>query len=132
MKIRSPRWIVALLVMVVGVQTLYFGLHLYILHRQNALLLEPGIQYAAFKKPLEGVAAAGFLTNQDMSPEKNEGGFLQAQYILAPTILELNNPNHTYNILDFTDQIYVFYMIKKFNFKRVADTEWAKVLVKRQ
>jgi len=64
--------------------------------------LEPGHEHLDFKDFLGGAKEIGFLTDKDMSAEKNDGQFLKAQYALAPLLLDLNNPNHEFLIIDPT------------------------------
>jgi|GEM_PF-561698 len=61
--------------------------------------VDPGIEFADLKERLQGVRQAGFLTEAESSAEGNDGRFLLAQYMLAPTMLDLNNPTHRYNVL---------------------------------
>lgn len=62
-----------------------------------------GNEFADFKNKISTIEHVGYLTDKDMSPEKNNGQFLGAQYMLAPVILDLNNANHRYLILDYTN-----------------------------
>lgn len=69
---------------------------------KRPLMYEPGYQFVSFKPILNDVKRIGYLTDKNMSREKNDGFFLQAQYFLAPTIIGLNKPQFKYNIIDFT------------------------------
>lgn len=62
--------------------------------------LEPGFQYADLKGYLQGVRTAGFLSDGNQTAEGNDGQFMMAQYILAPTVLDLGNASHRYTVLD--------------------------------
>src|SRR3989338_8725661 len=44
-------------------------------------VVEPGTEYNDFKSVLAEIPRIGFLTDKDMSPERNDGQFLAAQYI---------------------------------------------------
>ena len=92
---------------------------------------EPGYQFLRFKEHLSGAKEIGYLTNKDISPGKNDGIFLQAQYFLAPTILKLNDPAHELNILDYSSQIFVFYMIKKMKAAVVVDNPYGQALIRK-
>lgn len=56
--------------------------------------------------------------------------------MLAPRVLDLNDTNHEYNLLDYMvdskDQIYVFYMLQKLNAEKIADNDWGRVLIRRK
>ena len=93
---------------------------------------EPGYQFIKFKEKLNNVLEIGYLTNKDLSPGKNDGIYLQAQYFLAPTLLKLNEANHTFNILDYSNQIFVFYMIKTLKADVLVDNPYAQVLIRKK
>ncbi|MCA9400637.1 MAG: hypothetical protein KC713_03350 [Candidatus Omnitrophica bacterium] len=108
-----------------------FYMYVYImknLSQLDPMFAQPGFQFANFQEELKGVKRVGFLTNKNITREDNDGHYLQAQFILAPTILELNNNNHEFLILDYTHQYFVFYMIKTLNLKPIDDTGYMKVL----
>ena len=93
---------------------------------------EPGYQFVKFKERLTGVREIGYLTNKDFSPGKNDGIYLQAQYFLAPVLLKLNDANHSFNILDYSSQIFVFYMIKTLKADILVDNPYAQVLIRKK
>ena len=118
---------------ILGVNGFYLYAHTQTrLHSEDFSFVEHGWQFADFRDKLKGISTIGFLTNKDMSPEKNDGEFLQAQYILAPTVLELNNKTHSLQLMDYTDQIFVFYMLKELNAVVIHDNGFNKVLCKKQ
>jgi hypothetical protein len=112
--------------------TIFFMFSHFMAKRNNLVTFEPGYQYGGLIPKLAGVKKIGFLTNKDVSPENGSEDFLQAQYILAPRILDLNNSNHEYNIFDYPESVYIFYMLKKLNAERITDNEYRKVLVRRK
>ncbi len=64
-----------------------------------------GETFAPIKPAITDERAVGFITDRDI--EKDPAASLrltQAQFTLAPTILDLNNPGHRFLILDFTDR----------------------------
>jgi hypothetical protein len=99
-------------------------------------LFEPGYQYIDFVPYLKNVKRLGFLSNKSISAEAGLDEFQQAQYMLVPAVLDLNNSNYEYNVLDFMtekkDQFYLFYMLKKLNAEKVADNSWGRVLIRRK
>ena len=60
---------------------------------------EPGFQFLDLKEKLEGETVVGFLSETTPTPEDNDGQFMMAQYMLAPILLDLNNPDHKINII---------------------------------
>ncbi len=61
--------------------------------------IDPSIEFADLKERLQGIRQAGFLSEKNSTAEGNDGRFLLAQYTLAPTVLDLNNPAYRYNVL---------------------------------
>ena len=98
---------------------------------KNTYLYEPGYQFTGIKSRILGIKKVGYLTNRNMSSEKNDPEFLQAQYMLAPTILDLNNAEHKFIILDYTDLKYMYYQMKTLNAMPLFD-QFGKVLVIRK
>ena len=88
----------------------------------------PGVEFADLKEKLPGQATVGFLTDKDMSPERNDGQFLAAQYILAPIVLDLNNDRHTYLIFDCLDPLSVSQMTQKLSATIIATNPYNKTL----
>lgn len=121
---------ILLSLIIVGINLFYMGVHTSLAYKKSKSVpyYEPGAQFYDFRDQLKGVKKMGYLTNKDLSPEKNDGNFLQAQYIFAPTILDLNNSNYRFNLLDYSNQIYVFYKIKELNPIRYVDNEYGLVL----
>ncbi len=63
-----------------------------------------GTTFEAIRPLLKNVKYAGYCTDKDMDDKKNAALFSQAQYVLAPTILDLNNPAREFLIFDFSDE----------------------------
>ena len=93
-------------------------------------VVEPGTEYNDFKSVLAEIPRIGFLTDKDMSPERNDGQFLAAQYILAPTILDLNNPNYTYVLLDCTNLLETQELIHRYDLQIVYMNKYGKTLTR--
>ncbi len=99
--------------------------------RQKTDSLEPGFQYADLKEGLQGVPIAGFLTGGNETAEGNDGQFMLAQYVLAPTVLDLNNTTHRYTILDCTTPQEALGMLKIINAKPVHVNAFGKILAEK-
>lgn len=93
---------------------------------------EPGNQFTAFADALKDAGHAGFLTNKDLRAEKNYEPFLQAQYRLAPTVLQLNEIHPGVNILDYTKPVWAIYTLKSLRAEPRAATPDGQVLAVRQ
>ena len=92
---------------------------------------EPGIEFKEFIKELKGVKKIGFLTDKDMSPERNDGQFLAAQYMLSPIILDLNNPNCEFIIFDYTSMAEAYKKIKEIGAVLMYANRYGKILAKK-
>ncbi len=62
-----------------------------------------GDQFPALRDVLAGTEKIGYCTDQSLDVRRHAMQFSQAQYALAPVILEFNNPDHPFVILDYAD-----------------------------
>ncbi|MFA5059569.1 MAG: hypothetical protein WC676_02980 [Candidatus Omnitrophota bacterium] len=92
---------------------------------------EPGFEFARFKKYLKNERIIGFLTDKDMSSERNDGQFLSAQFALAPTVLDLNGLSHQFFIIDATNLVNASEMTKKLNLNPLHVNEHEKILAEK-
>ena len=129
---KNKIWTILILALIVS-NTFFLGVNAFNKYRTRyPVYYEPGYQFINFKDKLKNIKRAGYLTNKDMNRQINDQFFLQAQYFLAPTIFELNNPAHEYSILDYQEQIFVFYMVKKLNASPLVDSYYGQTLIKRK
>ncbi len=94
--------------------------------------LEPGTQFETFKPFLKNEKRAGYLTSKAITREDNDGILLQAQYFLAPTILELQDDSHLFSIIDSEDPPYIVKTIKTLNAMRTTNNEYGQALLLRR
>lgn len=94
-------------------------------------VIEPGTQFVQFKPYLTDVRELGYLTNKDMSEEKNDGFFLQAQYMLAPTALRLNETDHQLIVLDYSKPVYAWFTMKSMRAAPKFSSEYGPVLAEK-
>jgi len=120
----------ALLFVLVNLVSGFFGVMAQI-RREKALLVEPGIQYSEFKEMLKGVRIAGFLTDGNEKPDNNDGQLMLAQYMLAPTILDLDNSNHRYNILSCSTPQAAVGILKIINAKPLGVNIYGKIIAEK-
>ncbi len=59
-----------------------------------------GDKFLGLDKVLRNMKYVGYYTDKDLDVNQNAAEFAQAQYVLAPTILDLNNTNHPYIIFN--------------------------------
>ena len=61
-----------------------------------------GSKFLGLEGILKNVKYIGYYTNKDFSVTQNVAQFSEAQYVLAPSILELNNTDHDFILFDCT------------------------------
>jgi len=61
-----------------------------------------GEKFAGLQELLAGERYVGYYTDKDLDVNKDAQQFAQAQYTLAPVILDLNNTQHRYILFDCT------------------------------
>jgi len=103
---------------------------------------EPGAQFSMFKPHLSGVKKMGYITNKNLSREKSDGIWLQAQYYLAPTILmptqlsptdvTIKDFKYEYNIIDATTVQYGVAIFRRTDPILIANNEYGQALVQRR
>ncbi len=59
-----------------------------------------GLKFAGLKEMFRNVPFAGYYTDRNLNEKTNAAEFAQAQYVLAPTILELNHTGHEWTFFD--------------------------------
>lgn len=62
---------------------------------------------------LKGTQYVGYMTDKDLSQNAHAMHFAQAQYALAPVIMDLNNANHPYVIFDYENPVEAVRKIKE-------------------
>jgi hypothetical protein len=62
-----------------------------------------GNKFSGLETILKGETYVGYWSDRDMTVDKNGALFAQAQLIMAPVILDLNNTTHRYTLLDCDD-----------------------------
>lgn len=68
--------------------------------RNNLPFYFMGIKFAGLDKTLKGVTYIGYYTDRDLSKKSEAAQFSQAQYILAPAILDPDNLDHPFALFD--------------------------------
>lgn len=90
--------------------------------------IEPGTEFEGLKESLHNIPVAGYLSDKIQSSENNDGRFMMAQYMLAPTVLDLQNMDHQYLVLDCSTPQAVQYFLTKLKAKPIAMTIFGKIL----
>jgi hypothetical protein len=67
-----------------------------------------GIQFSGLKDILKNISHMGYYTDKDMDNRADALQFAQAQYTLAPIILDFNNTNYEYILFDCSKEEIAF------------------------
>lgn len=101
---RNTAYLIILLAIAGGMTEVVRGLAAAEAKRQGHPYFFGGDMFA----PLKGASGAekyiGYLTDRNINDDQVSMRFTQAQFTLAPVILDFNNPNHRLLILDFQDE----------------------------
>jgi len=124
--------IIFLTFLLIGANSFYLLASIMVTLHSDIKILEPGTQFIAFKERLKDIKQLGYLTNKDMSEENNDSSFLQAQYMLAPTILDLNNSNYPLNILDYPDPVHMIFKLRGLNARPARSSPYGQVLAEKK
>jgi hypothetical protein len=92
----STKIFIAITALLVGwgsVQTIQELIKLTRLRQKNPFVFG-GEAFTGIKDLIQGEKYVGYITDKDLKADKNIAEFSQAQFSLAPVILDLNNPNH--------------------------------------
>ncbi len=122
---------IAVMVSALAVNCFYLGIQMIVLyHKRDVIKHEPGTQFADMKSYLRDVPHLGYLTNKNMNPDESTQEFLQAQYMLAPSILHLNDTTRDVNILDYTHPVFYGYVMQTLHSDKVYLNPYGKLLAR--
>ena len=99
--------------------------------KPNKASLEPGFEFKDLQPMLTGVEVVGYLSEKNQTSSGNDGRFLMAQYILAPVVLDLENPSHKVNILDCSNPDAAMSILKIIQAKPVYMNSFGKIIAQR-
>jgi hypothetical protein len=90
-----------------------------------------GIKFAGLSEALKDVKRVGYFTSKDLNDHFTALQFAQAQYALAPVILELDDTNHEYLILNYDNPILAIAKAKTIGAKPLKMNPFGVVLAQR-
>ena len=108
----------------------YLG-HMHHIFQNPPTPTEPGTRFHDFRPHIQGKPEIGYMTNKNMSEEKNDGVFLMAQFALTPTILKLNDLDQDHHLLDMTTPAYVVFTLRKLKAAPRHTSRYGLVLTER-
>ena len=98
------------------------------LHPSPAPLHSLAAQFIGLQKVFAGVSRAGYYTDKNLDFPIAIAQFEQAQYVLAPTVLELNNTSLPLVIFDCTTPAIALAKIKELNLTPVSASNTGIIL----
>ena len=90
-----------------------------------------GLKFSGLEETLRGVAVAGYYTDKNLKEKSVAAQFSQAQYILAPTILDLNNTSHEFIFFDCANETESMKKIKEIGAVAVKRNNFGIILAKK-
>ena len=91
-----------------------------------------GYEFLQLENAFKDVEIIGYYTDGDLSEKKHGKLFAHAQYILAPTILDLNSLNHEYILFVCSSEEIAWKKIKEIGAVALQKNPWGMILAKRK
>jgi hypothetical protein len=92
----------------------------------------PGHKFLGLEAIFKDVAYAGYYTDKNLDDFEHGAQFAQAQLMLVPTILELNNLGHEYTLFDCTSPEIAYQKIREAGLIPMKKNQFGIVLAKRK
>lgn len=89
-----------------------------------------GFAFSGIDKLLTGVKAIGYYTDRDLDQNTNAAIFAQAQYMLAPVIVDLNNFDHEFILFDCASEETAMAKIKEIGAVALKKNKLGVILAK--
>ncbi|MCK5579791.1 MAG: hypothetical protein KAJ18_00805 [Candidatus Omnitrophica bacterium] len=89
-----------------------------------------GIQFAGLDNILKDTEYIGYYTDKSLDDHVPAMQFAQAQYTLAPIVLDFNNINHPFVLIDCSSEKVAFETVKKYRLIPVRRNQFGIVLAK--
>ncbi len=90
----------------------------------------PGFKFSGLADLLKNSQYVGYLTDKDPDDPQQAMQFAQAQFVLAPVILDRNIVQHEYILFDYSDTAAAWQLIKKQGLQPVRRNQLGIILVK--
>ncbi len=90
-----------------------------------------GYKFNGLEQFTKGIEYIGYYTDKDFSQDESVKEFAQAQYLLAPTILEYNNLNHEYILFVCQNEINAWKKIQEIGASPLRRNKFGIILAKK-
>ena len=90
-----------------------------------------GFRYEDLVSHTNNIPIVGYITDRELGEEENAKEFAYAQFMLAPTILDFNNPEHEYILFDYSSPQESWERMLKMNAHPVYGGKYGLLLTQR-
>ena len=127
-------------VLVACLPVLLFSI-LNLVHEINRILLikrkfaphqQMGVRFEGLEKDFKGTEIGGYYTDKDLDKDENARQFAQAQYLLAPTLLDINNTSVPLIIFDCSSDAVALKKIVEIGAVPVKKNGFGVILARKQ
>ena len=91
-----------------------------------------GYKFEGLNQFTEGIEYIGYFTDTNINDQENSKIFAQAQYLLAPAILDYNNVEHEYILFVCEDEKKAWAIIKDIGAEPLRRNQYGMILAKRK
>lgn len=91
-----------------------------------------GFKFSGLDDILKDVKYVGYYTDKDLTVTHHLAEFAQAQYIVAPVILDLNNTKHKFILFDCTSEGKAFTKIREIGAIALRKNKYGIILAQNQ
>lgn len=98
--------------------------------RKKMPFIFQGFLFSGLEKFIPGVRYVGYFTDKDLDNSSDAARFAQAQYMLAPIVLDLDYQKHEWIIFDFTSEQKAFEAMKAIGASPVKRNNFGIILAR--
>ncbi len=100
-------------------------------HHSYSVFL-PGIKFTPLKRTIKNSRYLGYYSDKNLKDKAKKFELAQAQYFLAPTILDLENVNHRFILLDCTTEETAFRKMQELQAIPLMQNDLGMILAQRK
>jgi len=90
-----------------------------------------GLKFSGLEKVFKNVEIVGYYTDKDLDKDEHASQLAQAQLVLAPVILDVNNLDHEFLLFDCSSPEVAYAIIKKTGLLALKKNQYGIILAKR-
>ncbi|OGX05948.1 MAG: hypothetical protein A2Z88_02635 [Omnitrophica WOR_2 bacterium GWA2_47_8] len=91
-----------------------------------------GVKFTGIQELFTDVKSVGYFTDKDLDDQTAAAQFSQAQYVLAPIILDLDHSKHEYVLFDCSSEEKAMEKIKELKLTAIKKNQFGIILAKRK